>query len=362
MNTIPTTNLLRRTFLAVAALSAALASTAFAQQSANITKKDGTPLTTQTCTYTSLTVSANGALSLQGYDCGGTTTGTTGGTTTPGAPGSLTVSFPAGAVNLNDTTGTLLVTVSRTGGTTGKIDADYSFGGPSCGPAPGHSGQGHITFPDGNGTAQTFPFVTTATAGQCFFMIATGMLNGVATPAVLGGSDPAFPSINLPQSAPPATGGGSTSGCPTAASTTTFNLLDQGHASIQNSIFPAASGQIVAAQLPMLDLTTKKSASVSLQATTTSPNAQVEMWISPCPGSDPSTVPSQCHVLGGGQITQLYWLGAATGTAYDTSTCMAAQGTGTASPYYVNFRYTYSACPAGTLTCGYLGSWLYGGI
>lgn len=367
MNLYPKTNLGRRTSLMLAAIASAVAlsGTAFAQLKATIKDTSGNAITTQSCTYSSISVDSTGSLVISGYTCA------TGGTTSPGSttpppstgPGTLAAAFPTGAVNLGDTTGTLAVTITRTGGSSGAIALSYSFGGDSCADPQGAGGH-TINFADGDAAPKTIPFTTTQTAATCYFLIGPAYVNGTnQSTTVLSGQSTIWYTLNVPQSAPaPVTGSGTSSSCPTAASTPTVTLLDSQTANLSNSVFSAASGQIFAARLPMLNLSYRKQAVVALQTTSSSPSASVEMWISPCPGADPLTVPALCHVLGGGQVTSLYWLGASTGTLYDNNTCMAPQGTGTVSPYYVNMRYVYTACPAGTLTCGFLGEWIYGAI
>ena len=319
-------NLLRRTL----ALAGVLSGVAFAIPAAaqTVTLSSGA-----SCTYTSMTVSPNGAVSVTCQAAGNETTATFG------------VSGPASMII--GSTGNV-ATVTRSGGPAESLTINYQIAGAGC---PG--AWGTLTFAQG-APAQTIALTPTA-EGVCNI--------GIAAPTGHTAT-PNFVSIPVSATAPPPPPPGP-AGCPTPQvgyiqESLAFGYVDQ---------LRMASGVI--ASYPLIDSQYPKSSIAMTQGQQPNTPADVttEMFVSKCPGvidptgtagSNGASCYRKSNYTNNNAITAYVKptsFGWDTQAEIGTRGCWAPSSEGT---WYVNVRWTYPAACPWTTGCGFSMQWANG--
>ena len=374
--------LLRRTFFAGAATIALMAAS-----SAQAAQVKNTDTGTVVCSsYTTAQITPDGGVSITGCS-------TTGGNTA-GPAGAFdfqlnTTLYPNAALALYSEY-TNLLTIVRSGGTTGGVTVNFTRSG-GCGPLPL---QDTATFASGT-TSVAVTMRTPNNNATCKATITSVTGDGTATAApTVGTTMPVATMTVSPTGTAPQVsgggggggGGGTVAGCP--APDPNGKQVAINPFGVDRYLQP--SGVIFWAPLPSItDLQNAlgvgaMSAKVQFADATATPSTVLkEVWISRCPGafdSDPTHIgyvdqsltdanPGRCYVSDNmtGDVTALNWFAnpgsdpvADDNLANAVGVCEAYASKG---PWYINFRWTYdaSACPWGTLhdQCGFTGQWNY---
>lgn len=328
-----TYNLLRRTFVICSAVAAAAFSTgALAQYTCSFPATAPNGSFTISCTTSSTST-------------GGT--GGTGGTTTSGGNFALTGSTSITAGSSGN------VTVTRSGGTTGAYNVSVSSS-----PSNVCSGAGTLAFADGASAATSGNVVsiTGISAGTCTVTVSLSAPNGniPTTPATTSGS-PLSITIAGASTAPPPPPPPS-SGCPALPSN--YTDVSGPTAYGVNSTIRLASGTIGGFALP-LTTANHNSATMQVGENVVSPNGGIviELSINKCKGViDPNS--GSCYLRSSiATALSIQWAGknsanypAATLDAIGFCPAFESQG-----QWFMNVRYTYSACNYGT--CGEVFAW-----
>lgn len=226
------------------------------------------------------------------------------------------------------------VSIQRIGGTTGAFSLLYSLGGSGC--AVGGT-FGPIGFADGDAAPRTIA-VPMAASGVC-----TVIMNPPAAPAGYG------PYTGIDVTVVPVV-----AGCPWPSNVVSTALEGAGHPLLQRQL----SGQTMFAPLP-----TPSQGSTSGQiafgesaggAFTPQP-VVLEISIGRCPGIIDTDTGNFCNLRStNGHYNSITFLSAASqnynrDNANRSGYCWA----GDAGPYYLNARWSYSACAFGVTSCGF---------
>jgi hypothetical protein len=331
MKTVFTTNLLRRTAAAFAAVAGFVFAGQVSAQSVTLTGATG-----NTCSYSSMSVLPNGNVSVA---CSG------GGVTPPpaGQPGTYTLSGPTSLV-VGTPAG---FSANRVGGNTGDGNVSLAVTGPCT------SSAASASFPNLGTTSVGFTVSGTA-AGTCkvYFSGATGA-GVLGTPSSLDVTVTAAPVTPPPGN-----------GCPAVPTDVLdFDLKLSGADRLIMS-----SGRIGSAVLPGVKTNggTGNSGQIIFGESTLAPRAAtVEISVTKCRGVIDSAG-GTCYLRSSNPtFTKLEWLERA---AWGASTDAIATAYGLCKAYvadgakFVNIRYTYSASDCSYGQCGFVSQWNYAGF
>jgi hypothetical protein len=349
-------NLLRRTFLVVAAAAAIASTPALAQQIKK--SEDGTVL----CgAYTGIAVAPNGGIAITG--CGGSTTpaGTPAGTFTISAANTTALPWN---VTSPSTGVAATFTVTRSNGTSGPVTLPFTRDG-GCGPLPL---QDSVAFTDGQTTA-TLTVRTPNNDATCTFTLGNPTAGSGSTASsapvlgtayrayVLVGVGAGVPSWATTTPPPPPTGAFN---CPTPDPINTTSNFSLTYGGGLNGSLSMNSGQIGYTALPAFSSSggpaQGESGKIGVNIGTNSPKSgTVEVSINHCPGVI-DTAGAYVQGTTGGKCYQSFpidqsehdqfWFEAISprgATTMDTwanaySICEAYSSNG---PWYVNVRYNF---------------------
>lgn len=343
-----TTNLLRRTALAFAAV-AGLAITSFSQQAAaaviTLTNASG-----NSCSYSSMSVAPDGSFNVQ---CSG-------GPPTNPPPSTTGVAGTFSFVSATGTTGGVIGSnyqfpVSRTGGTTGQVDMYYTVGGAGC-----VNGVGSLSFPDGSSASQSAQVMVIANSAQCTITLGTPTTSSsnVTSAPTLGGAS--VMTLTVPAAnTPPPTGNTPTPppGCPAVPT----DLVTLNLGGIGNPLFAMThSGQTVSLSLPAVQSGYSSGSIVFSESAggAYTPNpVTLDISINKCPGVIDTDQTNSCNYHStNGNYNAITWFGKAyqsivsAAQANPRGLCWAGDA---GTQYYVNARWTYQSCAFGAQVCGF---------
>jgi len=378
--------LLRRTFMAALAMAAvAAAPTSYATQIKKA--EDNSVLCTS---YSNMTVGNDGTLAIAGCITG----------TSAGGPAGAfdfqlnTTLYPNAALTLYPADYTNLLTIVRSGGTTGGVTVNFTRSG-GCGPVPLNDS---VSFASGV-TSVAVDIRTPNNNTTCKATITGVTGDGTATAApTIGTTMPvATMTVSPTGTAPQVTGGGgggggggTVAGCPAPdpngkpVSINAFDVIryTQPPGAIYWAPLPSPSdlqaklGTGSAARLIFADATNSPS--------TTTNQVVKEIWISRCPGvfdTNPNDMGyvdqsltdanhGRCYVSDTmtGDVNTLDWFSAPGADPATTDSTADAVGVCEAyaskGQWYINMRWTYDAstCPwMSSGGCGFTGQWNYSG-
>lgn len=333
------TNLLRRTLAVTATITATLFAGEVSAQSAGTVTLNG--VTGNTCTYSSLSVTPSGAVSVT---CSG---GSTPPPPPPSGPGKFAFASAAMAAPPNTTVNPA---ITRTEGSDGSFTLYFWYTGSAC----AWSSAGAVSFGNGE-TSKTIPAPVLA-AGTC-----TVHLAAPAAPAELGAITTTTITVD-PNSAPPPPPPPPT-GCPTGF-TPPDNMINATFAGPGNPFKPmvlAASGQVISIPLPK-NLARASGIFQLFESTAMPTSATIEISINKCPGLIDTNLNSYCNMRTDNMnFNQITWFGKAYSSVVDAASANAARfcWAGDSEQYYVNTRSSYTSCSWGT--CGFNMQYREGG-
>ena len=332
-------SLLRRTFGALLAAAGMLLASA---PSFALTVTLNGPAGSPSCTYSSMSVTPDGNVSVSCQ------------ATTANDPGTFTLSI-ASTMGVNSM---ITGSVNRSGGTTGAVNVSYSISGAGCA-----AGSGTVTFQDASSTAQTFQVASGATGGTTCTVTLSNPSAGV-----LGA--PSSASISVGTTAPPPPPPPSNNAaCPTGFT----QPADMVNANFQGvgQWWPQLnkSRQIVSIPLPAVSsghYSGQAAFGENIGAAYTPQPVTLEITISQCPGfidvdtaNPTNTHPNNnyCNLRSpNGTYNQITWFGKAYSTLNSATVanaygyCWAPEG---GAQWYLNARWTYNSCPYGQASCGF---------
>lgn len=357
MSTPITSNLLRRTTAALAAVAGLLI--AADSTAANVTLNGATG---NTCAYNQMTVTPDGGINVV---CSGTVV-----TTQPGQAGSFSITSQGWVLPGSVATVDAAPTITRSGGNTGPVDLKYWLQGLGCAP----QGEYHLQFANGdNSKVMNLPMY--AQLGlQCILTLKSvtqGDTTAAANSASIG--SPSVVTISIATSGPttptppvttPTPTGLNFAGCP-AGYTQPANLITANLGGVGNFLYQMQqSQQIVAIPLPGGSNVSQQVTLSESSATFTPSPVDIEVSINKCPGlilppADSGGFPQYCNIHSNlGQINAITWFAQPyAGVIKDTASanvygyCWAGDAN---SSYYINARWTYNTCMYNNNTCGWL--------
>ena len=329
-------NLLRRTVLAVAAAVGFFAS--LAPQAAVVTLANTTGAS---CSYSSLSITPDGNVSVQ---CTAT------GPVTTGDAGSFALATGAATANVGDT---VPVTIVRSSGTTGAVTVPYSITGSGC-----TNTSGSASFADG--LTSVAVNVGAIAAGTCNVSISTPSTAATVSTAPRVGT-PGTEVITVNAVQPPAT-----SGCAAPPA----DMVQASFRPIGNVLLQMQhSGQVVSMPLPEV-VSGYHSGQVvfseSAGGAYTPQPVTLNISISKCPGIVDTDTSNSCNLVNtNGNYNAMVWFASSYSVIQDAASaarysfCWAPRSEG---QWYVNARWTYSSCAFGAQVCGFAvqqnyGSW-----
>jgi hypothetical protein len=368
MNYPTTSNLLRRTAIAITAVATSLVGAP--ALSATLTL--GGASAGENCAYSGMTVDPSGNITVS---CTALATGGQIGSTPPPPPpptnpaGTFAVSAPA---SLPAGSTSSAFTITRTGGTTGVVNAVFSVSGTAC------TNAANINLYFGDGSAASIPaqvpLTISTSGGTC-----TITLNSVSAGAL---GTPTIATITVgtttPTSNPPTGTITPPPGCPTPPLDTVADSLPASPgAHLVNDIsgsYIMKSGVVYALKLPALPSGIAEGAvQLSYSAVSAKDPSVYEISVSKCPGiidpagtQGPSPQPalpgqpySACYfVTNNGFSPSQPWFGKPSVYYGDKpalvagNQCWAGESEGT---WYANVRLTYTTCNFGS--CGEMIQW-----
>ena len=353
------TTLLRRTAAAFAAIisGAVVASAAVAQVPAGAVRlQTSTGTTTSTeCTYGSMSVAPNGAITVT---CNQAIT-VNGGTSTPPPPppppppstqtNGLTIGFSLSTTGGALTTGaTGQVSVVRRGESAGAYQVPYTVTGDAC----TTTGLFEVGFGSGETAAKPITQVVfKSTGSSCVVTMQSGLREGTTVATF---------TRDTGTSTPPPTG--VPAGCPALPSNAqneTFGVLSS-HNKWKGD--PTGNRVIIAA-MPVLGASYSYMTMhwMNSPLVNTPADGTVRFSISRCPGQISTDYTNYCNQVNGVTIMDMVWA-TRPSTSYPdeaaakrSGVCWAPESTG---PWYMNIRYEFNGvCGASDTTCGML--WQY---
>lgn len=353
------TTLLRRTAAAFAAISAVALVPAVAQVpggAVRLQTSSGTTTAAQ-CTYGSMSVAPNGAITVT---CSGdivptstTTTSSTPTNPTPTSPtptstNGLTIGFSLSTAGGTLTTGaTGQVSVIRRGETAGSYDVPYTVSGDAC----TTTGLFSVTFGAGDMAAKPITQVVfNATGSSCVVTMQSGLREGTTVATFTrSGSTTSSPTPTQPAGCP---------AVPSNAQSETFGVKSTHNRWVGDP----TGGKVIVAQMPSWPESTVPSMiSMNSPFVYTPPSGTVRYSISKCPGEIKTDYSDACNQTSDVTMWTSYWLPRPTGlltskaAANAAGYCWAPESEG---PWYMNIRYEFQGvCAQGMPACGMM--WQY---
>jgi hypothetical protein len=336
--------LLRRTAVALAAVAGFSITAASHAAVVTLTGSTGS-----SCSYSSMSVAPDGSFNVQ---C-------TSSSPTPPAPGD------AGSFSFASATGTAGVPlftnyqfpVTRSAGSTGVVNMDYTVGGPGC-----YNGLGYLTFPDGS-TTQNAQIMTILNGSTCTITL------GTPTTTSSVGTQPRLGTTTLTTITVPSAGGPTpnTAGCPSGF-TAPADIALQSLGGLGNPLLSMVkSGQVVSMQLPATQpgySTGQVAFSESAGGAYTPQPVTLTISISKCQGMIDTDTNNRCNIVStNGNYNSVTWFSQPYSVITDASRangrgyCWAPASEG---PWYVNAKWTYGSCAFGAQVCGFAIQQNYG--
>lgn len=328
MNT-STTNLLRRTAVALAAVAGFYV----ADSSAAVVTLSG--VNGNTCTYSSMSVAPDGGFTVACQGGGGTPPPPVPGTLGLGAQADVTVGTP------------VTINAFRSSGSSGVVGASYSVSGTGCA-----AGSGTVSWADADAGSKPIAVTTTA-AGTC-----SVALSNATGGASLGTASISF-NVTAVQPAP--------SNCPTGF-TAPADMISAQLGGVGNPLLAMAkSGQVTSITLPATAAgysTGQIALGESAGGAYTPQPVTLNITISKCKGLIDTDQSNRCNIQStNGNYNSITWFSQAYSIIRDANSaglrgyCWAPASEG---PWYFNAKWTYSQCAFGAQTCGFAVQQNYG--